>query len=103
MTDAGAEPQRLDAVVHGYVQGVGFRFHVARAAGRHGIDGWVANEARGTVHAIGEGLPAALAAWLEELRAGPPGAHVSQVDVQWSAATGRFDGFSVRPGSHPGD
>jgi acylphosphatase len=96
-------PQRLDAVIHGDVQGVGFRFHAMRAAARHGIVGWVANEGGGTVRVVGEGSPAALAAWLEELRAGPPGAHVGRVDAQWSPAAGGFDGFSVRSGSHAGD
>ena len=103
MSPSDPDSQRLEAVVHGYVQGVGFRFHAARAAARHGIVGWVANEARGTVHAVGEGSAAGLAAWLEELRAGPPGAHVSRVDEQWTAATGGFDTFSVRSGSHSGD
>jgi acylphosphatase len=97
------ESRRLEAVVHGYVQGVGYRFHAARAAARHGIDGWVANEGGGTVRAVGEGSSAALAAWLDELRAGPPGAHVRRVDEHWSAATGGLDGFSVRSGSHAGD
>jgi acylphosphatase len=95
--------RRLEVVIRGDVQGVGFRFHAARAAARHGIDGWVANEAGGSVRAVGEATTAALAAWLEELRLGPPGAQVSGVDERWTAATGGFDGFSVRSGSHPGD
>ncbi len=103
MSASRPDPARLEAVIHGYVQGVGFRFHAARAAARHGIVGWVANEARGTVHAVGEGSAVALAAWLEELRSGPSGAHVSRVEEQWSAATNSFAAFSVRSGSHPGD
>jgi acylphosphatase len=97
------DPRRLEVVIHGSVQGVGFRFHAARAAARHGIDGWVANEAGGTVRAIGEGSADALAAWLEELRAGPSGADVRRVEETWSAATGGFDGFAVRSGAHSGD
>lgn len=103
MNARAGDPRRLEAEVHGYVQGVGYRFHVARAAARHGIDGWVANEGGGTVRAVGEGSATALTAWLDELRVGPPGAHVRRVDERWSAATGGFDGFSVRSGSHPGD
>lgn len=103
MNAAAEDQRRLEAFVHGSVQGVGFRFHAARAAARHGIVGWVANEAGGTVHAVGEGPAAALTAWLEELRAGPAGAHVRRVDEQWSTATGAFDRFAVRSGSHPGD
>lgn len=103
MSTADDGPRRLEAVIHGDVQGVGFRFHAARAAARHGIDGWVANEGRGTVRAVGEGPTGALSAWLDELREGPPGAHVSGVDVQWAAATGGFNGFAVRSGAHSGD
>jgi len=103
MSPTAPEPQRLEAVIHGSVQGVGFRFHAARAATRLGIEGWVANEAGGTVRAVGEADRAALELWLQELRAGPSGADVRRVDVVWSSATGAFDGFSVRSGAHSGD
>jgi len=96
-------PRRVAAVVHGRVQGVGFRFHVARAAARHGITGWVANESRGTVRAVGEAAEDDLRAWLEEIRAGPRGAAVTRVDEEWSAATGTFDDFDIRSGTHSGD
>ena len=93
----------LEAVVRGRVHGVGFRIHAARTAERRGIDGWVANEAGGTVRAVGEGPEVELRAWLGELRVGPPGARVNRVDEQWSAATNAFDGFSIRSGWHAGD
>ena len=38
--------KRLDATVHGRVQGVGFRWFVMRRAERLGLVGWVANEAK---------------------------------------------------------
>jgi acylphosphatase len=90
-------------VVHGRVQGVGFRYHAARAAARHGVVGWVANEWGGTVRAVGEGAEPDLGAWLEELRSGPRGGTVERVDERWSAATGTFDDFEVRTGWHRGD
>ncbi len=103
MTDPETSRRRLEAVVHGRVQGVGYRYHAARAAARHGIAGWVANESGGTVRAIGEGSEADLAAWLAELRSGPAGGHVERVDEHWSAATGTTDDFEVRTGWHRGD
>lgn len=103
MTDAEPALRRLEAVVHGRVQGVGFRYHAARAAHRHGIVGWVANESAGTVRAIGEGSEAALAAWLAELRSGPAGGRVERVDERWSDATDSFSDFEVRTGWHRGD
>ena len=94
---------RLEAVVHGRVQGVGFRIYVARTARRLGLVGWVANEASGRVRSVAEGSRAALETLLEELRSGPPGARVERVDASWSAATGTFSDFDVRAGWHGGD
>jgi acylphosphatase len=98
-----ADRWRLDAVVHGRVQGVGFRFHVLRAAADQGLEGWVANEASGRVHCVAEGSRANLERLLEELREGPRGARVERVDASWSEATGEFAGFDVRSGWHSGD
>jgi acylphosphatase len=103
VTPDPAARRRLEALVHGRVQGVGFRFHAARTAARLGITGWVANEPGGGVRALGEGSDADLRRWLAELRSGPTGASVSRVDEQWSAASGTFDDFEIRSGSHSGD
>lgn len=95
--------QRLDAVVRGRVQGVGFRFHVVRAAERLGLVGWVGNEADGAVRCVAEGSPDDLQRLLAALRTGPAGAWVDRVDESWSPATGEFVRFSVRSGWHGGD
>jgi acylphosphatase len=95
--------ERLEALVHGRVQGVGFRFFVVRVADRLGLTGWVANEASGRVRCVAEGPRDALEALLDDLREGPAGAWVERVDASWSAATGAFPSFDVRSGSHPGD
>ena len=94
---------RLEALVHGLVQGVGFRIFVVRTARRLGLVGWVANEASGRVRSVAEGSREALEALLEELTDGPPGAFVERVDASWSPATGTFSGFDVRSGWHGGD
>jgi acylphosphatase len=95
--------QRLDAVVRGRVQGVGFRFHAVRAAERLRLVGWVANEADGAVRCVAEGSADDLQRLLAELRTGPAGAWVDRVDESWSPATGEFVRFSVRSGWHGGD
>jgi acylphosphatase len=95
--------ERLEAVVHGRVQGVGFRIFVARHAARLGLAGWVANEPSGRVRCVAEGPHVALEALLDDLRDGPPGAWVERVEVTWSAATGSFRDFDIRSGWHPGD
>jgi acylphosphatase len=100
---AGRGLARLEATVRGRVQGVGFRYFVLREADRLGLDGWVANRFDGAVELVAEGESGDLGLLVDGLRAGPPGAVVARVDVRWSTATGRFDGFEVRPSGHTGD
>jgi len=97
------EPARLDATVRGHVQGVGFRMWVLRTATRLGLSGWVRNEADGAVRTVAEGSRADLEELLRRLRAGPHSAWVSGGQERWEPATGSFDGFSIRSGSHSGD
>ena len=95
--------ERLEAVVHGRVQGVGFRFFVVRHADRLGLTGWVANEPSGRVRCVAEGERASLETLLGELREGPAGAVVERVDATWSPAAGTFREFEVRSRWHSGD
>ena len=90
-------------LVHGRVQGVGFRFHVVRAAERLGLRGWVANESDGVLRCVAEGPQDDLTRLLGELRTGPTGAQVDRVDEAWEPATGEFVRFSVRSGWHGGN
>jgi acylphosphatase len=105
MRDPGRpdDRQRVEATVHGRVQGVGFRYHVLRAAARLDLEGWVANASDGSVRCVAEGPPAALETLLDELRAGPRGARVDHVDSRWRSASGDLGPFTVRSGGHSGD
>ena len=100
---APAGTARLEAVVRGHVQGVGFRYFVQGRAGQLGLTGWVANEADGAVRLVAEGPRFDLDRLANDLRVGPSGAHVEAVSLRWSAATGGFDRFAVRAGGHSGD
>jgi acylphosphatase len=95
--------RRLEAVVHGRVQGVGFRMFVIDLATSRGLRGWVANEAGGAVRVVAEGPEVDLLALLVALRAGPPAARVDRVDEAWAPADGTFERFTVRSGWHGGD
>lgn len=95
--------ERLEAVVHGRVQGVGFRIFVARQADRLGLTGWVANEPAGRLRCVAEGPRADLETLLADLRDGPSGAWVERVEVSWSPASGTFSDFDIRSGWHSGD
>jgi acylphosphatase len=94
---------RVEAVVRGRVQGVGFRWFVSRMGSRLELDGWVANEADGSVRVVAEGPTSALDELIQALERGPAGASVSEVAVDRSAPTGSLSGFSIRSGGHLGD
>jgi acylphosphatase len=100
---ASSSTGRLEALVHGRVQGVGFRVYVTRTARNLGLTGWVANEPSARLRCVAEGPPEDLRTLLGALRSGPPGAHVARVDESWPPATGEFTRFEVRSGWHPGD
>jgi acylphosphatase len=72
---------RRRLIVHGRVQGVGFRWAIARAAESRGVSGWAANRADGTVEAVLEGAPDAVESVVRLSREGPRGAQVERVDV----------------------
>jgi acylphosphatase len=72
---------RRHVLVHGRVQGVGFRVSVARRAEQRGIAGWVRNRSDGAVEAVFEGEPGAVESLVEFCRSGPRGASVERVEV----------------------
>ena len=92
---APAEQRALRAVVHGRVQGVGFRWSAVREARALGLNGAVANRPDGTVEVVAEGSAARLARLITWLEKGPPGARVSSVDVEWVPWSGAYNGFGV--------
>ncbi len=90
-----SQQQRLHLIIHGLVQGVGYRASAAREATRLGLTGWVRNAAGGEVELVAEGAEAALRALGRWCQAGPPAARVARVDETWAAASGEFSGFAI--------
>ncbi len=86
---------RKRVVVAGRVQGVWFRESCRREAERRGVAGWVANRPDGTVEAVFEGDPEAVAALLDWCHDGPRRARVDHVAVRDEAPEGER-GFTVR-------
>ena len=82
-------------IVHGLVQGVGFRYAVASAARSRGVAGWVRNRSDGTVEAAFEGDPEAIESVVRFCREGPRGAEVLRVDVEDEVPEGLV-GFEIR-------
>ncbi len=89
--------KRLNAIVHGRVQGVNFRWHTHQEANRLGVTGWVSNLNSGrSVQVVAEGTPEQLGLLLAFLHQGPAMARVDDVEINWETATGEFSNFGVR-------
>jgi acylphosphatase len=83
-------------VCHGRVQGVFFRASAREEAQHLRLKGWVRNCPDGSVEIVVEGNIEDVAEFHRWCQHGPPYASVSQVDENYSAATGEFDEFHVR-------
>lgn len=83
-------------VISGRVQGVGFRHFAWDAATREGVGGWVRNLPDGRVEAYAEGEVEAVTRFERQLRRGPPGARVHDVDAATEPASGAHTGFAIR-------
>jgi len=83
------------ALVIGRVQGIGFRYSAIHEARRLGVNGTVANLPDGNVEVVAEGDADRLARFVSWLRRGPPGAHVRDLQIQWTPFTGRYADFEV--------
>jgi len=82
--------------VSGRVQGVGFRYHVMRVAGRLDVRGDVRNLSDGRVEIRAQGSPEAIAALLDEVKIGPALAEVTSVEVGGADERWGFLGFDLR-------
>jgi acylphosphatase len=96
MSDRPSARTRLEAVIHGHVQGVSFRYYTMQRARKLALTGYVRNKADGTVQVVAEGHRPDVEELLSFLRAGPHSALVTDVDTHWAAPAGEFDRFEVR-------
>jgi acylphosphatase len=76
------------------VQGVFFRSETCDRARSLRLNGWVRNNADGTVEAVCEGEADRVDLLVSWFRRGPSGARVDEVEVSWSEPRGE-DGFAV--------
>jgi len=85
---------RRRLIVHGRVQGVGFRYTLARQAQSRGVVGSAANRPDGTVEVVLEGEPEAVESLVRWCEDGPRGAAVGRVDVTEEEPEG-LSGFAT--------
>lgn len=88
--------KRLHAVVHGRVQGVGFRAYTVTSANRLELTGWVRNRYNGTVETIAEGPQSVLNVFIKDLERGPGPSNVTHLNIEWQTPTGEFPDFRFR-------
>jgi acylphosphatase len=89
-----AEPDvRLTAWVHGYVQGVGFRWWTRSRALELGLTGYASNQADGRVLVVAQGPRTDCERLLELLRGGTAPGSVDNVVADWSVAGVPLRGF----------
>jgi len=81
--------------ITGMVQGVGFRYYVWHQARHLGLAGYVCNLPDGSVEAEAEGEEDKLNQFIEALKAGPSGAVVEEVKVEWKEYGGKYREFNI--------
>jgi len=88
---------RAHVIVHGIVQGVGFRYSTVREAEERNLAGWVRNTYEGNVEAVFEGEKDDVDDMVAWCRRGPVSAEVSKVDVVWEEPQKpSFKSFTIR-------
>lgn len=92
------ETRTAHVLIHGRVQGVGFRAWTHHQAELHGLNGWVRNRRDGSVEAVFSGPDDLVAVMLKACHQGPLGSVVERVEDIDGADTdiGPDGGFEVR-------
>ncbi|HKV22874.1 MAG TPA: acylphosphatase [Mycobacterium sp.] len=87
---------RLTAWVHGFVQGVGFRWWTRSRALELGLTGYAANKPDGRVQVVAQGPRDACQRLLDLLESGNTPGQVLKVIADWSEVGDAFVGFTER-------
>jgi len=86
---------RVEMVVDGVVQGVGFRYYVRRLARRLGLVGYVKNLDDGRVNIVCESTENRINEFVEAMRNAPPPIKVEDITVSYATPTGEFKTFKI--------
>ncbi|MHB1687744.1 MAG: acylphosphatase [Ignavibacteriaceae bacterium] len=88
--------KRAEIIASGLVQGVGFRYYVARHANSLGLIGFVKNLYTGEVQTIVEGEVALIEELYQKIKIGPSHASVNNCKIIWHEFKNEFKTFEVR-------
>lgn len=87
---------RVHIIVHGLVQGVGFRWFVAREAGTLGLRGFVRNRPEGTVELEAEGDRSLIETLIAHVKVGPRSSQVRDLQIVWQEPQKDTKPFEIR-------
>ncbi|MEK6552895.1 MAG: acylphosphatase [Bacteroidota bacterium] len=88
--------QRAEILVNGFVQGVGFRYFVARNAEKLLLKGFTQNLFSGEVYTVVEGELAMIEELYKKIRIGPMHADIKNASIKWSEPKNEFTRFEIR-------
>jgi len=94
--DVNQSETAVHIIVHGHVQGVGFRSFVQIRALPLEIAGWVRNCADGTVEIWAEGPRNKLERLAQQVQKGPHHGSVDRLDIDWQQPKNLLRGFHIR-------
>lgn len=87
---------RYHIIVHGEVQGVGFRFFSQMQAMNHNVHGWVRNKPDGTVEIEAEGHPEAMDRFLTAIKEGSGFSQVAHVETVEIGEPKQYKSFQIK-------
>jgi len=82
-------------IVHGRVQGVGFRYFVQNVGRRLGLVGNVSNAPDSTVDIVVEGEARSIADFIKQVEKGPSLARVQRIDVMDIKVQSKYGSFLI--------
>jgi len=87
--------KRINIIVRGLVQGVGFRMFVLREASARHLSGWTQNRLDGTVEIEAQGNSGLVEELVEQIRIGPSRSNVTSIKVRETAIDASERGFRI--------
>lgn len=81
--------------VKGFVQGVGFRYFIARIAAQLELNGYAKNLFNGDVEIYAEGRKEFLVELIKKTRVGNSHSRVESINIEWLDFNNKYDNFDI--------
>ncbi len=85
----------IKIIVHGIVQGVGFRMFILNEARRIGVKGYVKNNMDGTVEIVAQGTSEQVEMLIDAAKRGPLHSRVDRIDIEDFDVMKDFNDFKI--------